>query len=374
MTDLALHLDASRARAACLTPSGSYLPVLDSHGRSAMPLVVAEGLRGELLSGRTASEVLLEKPESACGTFLPHVGTGRLFRFGSREADPAQLLVTVLNSFRRAQARTASLALTTPGYLDEAAVTEIARAVESGGWKVKVAAPSALAVWSAARQYTAAPTGLVCECDEHAMVLSLIEESGGRSRVKALRVLRNVGFPYWRRAIAAGLADATVRACRRDPRATPGLDGVLGRHIAGWIDEDGPPAKNAPLALEGTGWAVRLNITIDQVIDWCSKPLLVMRQAVTELATDSSLASPAKSLVLASTTRLPGIDRLAQSLHENVGGPLLPDALLGEQLAWIGAIRQQKAAPGLWRDAPVFDVGQPAPKDPDRTHLIQAGA
>ena len=92
MTDLALHLDATRARAACISPSGSYLPVLDTHGRSAMPLVVAVGLRGELLTGRSAWDVLLEKPESACGAFLPHVGTGRLFRFGNREADPAQLL------------------------------------------------------------------------------------------------------------------------------------------------------------------------------------------------------------------------------------------------------------------------------------------
>jgi len=374
MTDLALHLDATRARAACISPSGSYLPVLDTHGRSAMPLVVAVGLRGELLTGRSAWDVLLEKPESACGAFLPHVGTGRLFRFGNREADPAQLLATVLDSFRRLQVRAASVALTTPGYLDEAAVTEIARAVESGGWKVKVAAPSALAVWSAARQQTAAPTGLVCECDEHAMVLSLVEESAGRSRVKALRVLRNAGYPAWRRAIAAGLADATVRSCRRDPRATPGLDAVLGRHISAWIDEDGPPLKTLPLALEGTGWSVRLNITIDQVVEWCSKLLVSMRHAAMELLADPSVASPAKSLVLASTSRLPGIDRLAHALHDNIGGSLLPDALLMEQLAWIGAIRSQKATAGLWRDAPVFDPVSPTQKEADRADLIQAGA
>jgi len=69
---------------------------------------------------------------------------------------------------------------------------------------------------------------------------------------------------------------------------------------------------------------------------------------------------------------LPGFDRLAQVLHDNIGGSLLPDALLLEQLAWIGAIRGQKATAGLWRDAPVFDPAES--KNTDRAHLIQAGA
>ena len=93
-----------------------------------------------------------------------------------------------------------------------------------------------------------------------------------------------------------------------------------------------------------------------------------------ELLADPSVASPAKSLVLASTTRLPGIDRLAHALHDNIGGSLLPDALLMEQLAWIGAIRSQKATAGLWREAPVFDPVSPTQKEADRAHLIQAGA
>jgi hypothetical protein len=65
---------------------------------------------------------------------------------------------------------------------------------------------------------------------------------------------------------------------------------------------------------------------------------------------------------------------LAQVLHDNIGGSLLPDALLLEQLAWIGAIRGQKATAGLWREAPVFDPVSPALKETDRAHLIQAGA
>jgi hypothetical protein len=152
------------------------------------------------------------------------------------------------------------------------------------------------------------------------------------------------------------------------------LDALLGRHISAWIDEDGPPLKTLPLALEGTGWSVRLNITIDQVVEWCSKLLVSMRHAAMELLADPSVASPAKSLVLASTTRLPGIDRLAHALHDNIGGSLLPDALLMEQLAWIGAIRSQKATAGLWRDAPVFDPVSPTQKEADRADLIQAGA
>ena len=39
MSDIALHLDSTRARAACLGPSGVMVPVLDSMGQVAMPMV-----------------------------------------------------------------------------------------------------------------------------------------------------------------------------------------------------------------------------------------------------------------------------------------------------------------------------------------------
>lgn len=360
MSDIALHLDSTRARAACLGPSGVMLPVLDSTGQAAMPLVLAEGNRGELLSGRQAAAMAVDSPSRARGPFLNQLGTPS---FGRQGADPVRLLELSLEPMKRIRKRDSTVAMTAPAYLDATMLAATARAVESAGWKVRVATSSAMALWCAAREQVAAPSGIVCECDEHAFSLSMVVEHAGRLGVRAVRVLRNLSLSVWRKAVISGLADATVRACRRDPRADARLDGVLARHAASWLDEEAPPARPSALELGGTGWNTRLTITPAQVTDWCAPLLRSLGAAVSEL---QMAAGPAKALVLASTARLPGVTRLAGALHENWLGPLHPDALLEAQLAWLGAVNRGEAEPGLWREAPVFNpsealAGQGAP-------------
>lgn len=363
MSDIALHLDSTRARAACLGPSGVMLPVLDAMGQAAMPLVLAEGSRGELLSGRQASAMALDSPSRARGSFLNQMGTPQ---FGGHGADPVRLLELSLEPMKRIRKRYSTVSVTAPAYLDAAMLTATARAVESAGWKVRVASSSALALWCAAREQAAAPSGIVCECDEHAFSLSLVAEHGGRVFVRAVRVLRNLSLPAWRKAVISGLADAAVRACRRDPRADARLDGVLSRHAASWLDEEAPPARPSALEFNGNGWNARLTITPGQVIDWCAPLLRFLGAAVSELQMAAGAAGPAKALVLGSTVRLPGVTRLAEALHENWLGPMHPDALLEAQLAWLGAVNRGEAEPGLWREAPVLTpsealAGQGAP-------------
>lgn len=360
MSDIALHLDSSRARAACLGPSGVMLPVLDTMGQAAMPLVLAEGNRGELLSGRQALAMALDSPSRARGPFLNQLGTPH---FGRHGADPARLLEMAIEPVKRIRKRDSTVSMTAPAYLDASMLTAAARAVESAGLKVRVATSSALAVWCAAREQAAAPTGIVCECDEHAFSLSLVAEHGDRVCVRAVRVLRSLSLPAWRKAVISGLADATVRACRRDPRADARLDGVLARHAASWLDEEAAPARPSALEFNAAGWDVRMTVTPGMVIDWCAPLLRTLGAAVSELQT---AAWPAKAFVLASTVRLPGVTRLAGAVHENWVGPAHPDALLEAQLAWLGAVNRGEAEPGLWRDAPVLNpsealAGQGAP-------------
>lgn len=366
MSDTALHLDSTRARAACLGPSGVMLPVLDAMGQAAMPMSVAEGPRGELLAGRHAFLAASETPSRAHGPFLHQLGAIGATRVGRHEASPGRLLELSLEPMKRIRNADSYVSLAAPAYLDDTALTAAARAVESAGWKVRVAAPSALALWCAAREQAGAPSGIVCECDEHALSLSLLGEEAGRIRIRAVRVLRHLALPSWRRAVIAGLADATIRSCRRDPRADSRLEGVMARHAASWLDEEAPPARTATLELKTTDWNVRLKINPGQVVDWCASLLRSLGAAVTELQMADGAAGPAKALVLASTVRLPGVTRLAEALHENWLGPLHPDAPLGAQLGWLAAIGRGDAGPGLWREAPVFDqaealAGQGAP-------------
>lgn len=350
MSDIALHLDSTRARAACLGPSGVMVPVLDPMGQVAMPMVVAEGHRGELVSGRQAAMLALDHPSRWSGHFLPNIGAAR---FGRHGADTARLLELSLEPMKRIRKRDSIVSMTAPAYLDDSLLTVTARAVESAGWKVRVASSSALALWCAAREQAAAPSGIVCECDEHAMSLSLVAENGDRVSVHAVRVLRNLSLSAWRKCIVSGLADATVRSIRRDPRADSRLDGTLARHAASWLDEEAPPARPTALELNGNGWNAKLTITPGQVIDWCAPLLRLLGKAISELQAVAGATGPAKALILASTARLPGVSRLAESLHENWLGPLHPDAQLEAQAGWLGAVNRGEADPGLWRSAPV---------------------
>lgn len=356
MRDIALHLDSTRARAAGVGPSGFMVPIPGAMAFSSMPLVVAEGSRGELLTGRQGFLLSLEEPGRARRPFLPMVGA-----LGHRgeETDPSAFLARALEPMKRIWTRDASLALAVPAYLDDMAVTAAARAVESTGWKVRIAAPSALAAWCAVRELAGTPSGIVCECDEHALSLSLVEESAGWARRRLVRVLRHLALPAWRRAVVAGLADATVRYCRRDPRADPGLDAVLARQGAAWVDEEAPPPRTATLELGGSGWNATLVVEPRQVGEWCAPLLGSLRSAVMEMQAAAGPDGPAKALVLASTARVPGIASLAESVHENWVGPLHPDAPLQAQLAWLGSVGRGEAFPGLWREAPVSELVGP---------------
>ncbi|MFM7538815.1 MAG: hypothetical protein ACKO9Z_04060 [Planctomycetota bacterium] len=343
---IALHLDATRARAACLGPSGAFVQALDSSGMANIPMVVAAGGRGGVLCGRQAVAAMLEQPSRAAGSFLHLLGIPGANVLG---ADPHRLLEAAVEPLGRIGRRDSAVCLAAPGYLDDTALTAAAKAVESAGWKVRVAAPSALALWAAARSQASAPTGIVCECDDRALTLTVVEEHGGWVRVGCSRVLRPLALPAWRKAIVSGMADAVIRECRRDPRATPGLDGALSRQAMRWLDEDSPPPRSATLELAAAEWSVKLPVTREMTTRWCAPLLRSLQAAVSEL----QALWPVKALVLGSTANLPGVALLAEALHENWLGPLDANGPLLAQLDWLEALGRDEASAGLWREAPL---------------------
>lgn len=362
MHEAALELDGNRARVRWTAPGQVTVPVLTHSGRESWPVLVADGGRS-ILTDEEALELARTDPSRVLGDFLHGLGTTRQFTAGNLGLDSAEALRQVLQAIKRRQPPRVETALGYPAYLDDAAATEAARAADLAGWRVQVAVPSALAWWAAARALPGLPGNrsalrrrwwLVVEADNHGVSLTGVRVEGEHGVVVLRRTIRQLGGRAWLNRVQAGLADAVIRRCRRDPRALAETCHVLAARVGEMASQEIPYQAPGWVELTGKGWGCRLRPTERDVAGWCA-PLVgqLAREVENWRPRLDELGSPG-GLVLAPGARLPAVEQWASDWTERLGVPLaLPSEHAGcdTLLLWLQATRQGKIAPGLWRQA-----------------------
>lgn len=362
MHEAALELDGNRARVRWLAPGQVSFPVLSPSGSESWPVLLADGGR-IILTDEGALEVHRLDPDRSLSGFLPGLGTTRQYNAGNLVTDAAEALRQVLQSIKRSQPPLAETALGYPAYLDDTAATEAARAADLAGWRVRVAVPSALAWWAATRAMPDLPGNratkrrrwwLVVEADHHGIHLTGVRVEGDHGVVAVRRTLRLLGGRAWFNRIQAGVADAVIRRCRRDPRALPETSQALAARIGEMACQEIPYKVPVRVELSGNGWSCGFRPTSRDIESW-AVPLVVQLARETESWRPrlEELGDPG-GLVMAPGARLPAVEAWARDWCERLGIPLaLPPEQAGCEtlLLWLRATRQGSVAPGLWRQA-----------------------
>ena len=372
MHEAALELDGNRARARWLAPGQVSFPVLSPSGRETWPMLLADGGR-TVLTDEAALEIHRADPDRSLADFLPGLGTTRQYQAGNLLTDAAEALRQVLQSVKRSQPPLAETALGYPAYLDDTAATEAARAADLAGWRVRVAVPSALAWWAAARAMPDLPGNrptkrrrwwLVAEADHHGIHLTGIRVEGDHGVVAIRRTVRQLGGKAWFNRIQAGVADAVIRRCRRDPRALPETSQALAARVGEMAGQETPYSNPVRVELSGNGWSCAFRPTARDIETW-SVPLVLQlaREAEGWRNRLEELGDPG-GMVLAPGARLPSVEGWARDWCERLGIPLAlpPDHAACENLLlWLRATRQGSVAPGLWRQATAPKLPPPKP-------------
>lgn len=385
MHEAALELDGNRARVRWAAPGQIVLPVLTASGRETWPVLVGDGGR-VVLTDEEALETSRKDPGRVLGDFLHGLGTSRQFNAGGMTLDAGEALRHLLQAIKRRQPPLAETALGFPAYLDDTAATEAARAADLAGWRVQVAAPTALAWWAAAhsqpnlpghRQTMRRRWWLVVEADNHGISLTGIRVEGEHGVVAIRRTARQLGGRAWFNRVQAGVADAVIRRCRRDPRALPESCHKLAARVGDFASQEIPYQNPDWIELTGIGWSCRLRPTAEDIAAWC-RPLVaqVAREAEGWRSRLDELGAPG-GLVIAPGARLPGVDIWAKDWCGRLGVPLampMDQAACDVLLAWLQAVRQGKVAPGLWRQATAPLAAQPAAPQPLRETTPQGPA
>lgn len=370
MHEAALELDGNRARVRWAAPGQVVLPVLTASGREIWPVLVGDGGR-VVLTDEDALEASRKDPARVLGDFLHGLGTSRQFNAGGMTLDAGEALRHLLQAIKRRQPPLAETALGFPAYLDDTAATEAARAADLAGWRIQVAAPTALAWWAAAHGQSNLPGHrptmrrrwwLVVEADNHGISLTGIRVEGEHGVVAIRRTARQLGGRAWFNRVQAGVADAVIRRCRRDPRALPESCHRLAARVGDFASQEIPYQNPDWIELTGTGWSCRLRPTTEDIAAWC-RPLVaqVAREAEGWRNRLDELGVPG-GLVIAPGARLPGLEAWARDWSGRLGVPLaMPadHAACEVLLAWLQAARQGRMAPGLWRQATAPCGAQP---------------
>jgi hypothetical protein len=362
MHEAALELDGNRARVRWAAPGQVVLPVLTASGKESWPLLLAGGGRG-LLTDEEALEASRAQPELVLGNFLHGLGTNRHFSAGSLSLDAAEALRHSLLAIKRRQPPLVETAMGYPAYLDETAATEAARAADLAGWRVQIAVPSALAWWAAARAMPDLAGNratmrrrwwLVVEADNHGMSLTGIRVEGDHGVVGIRKTLRQLSGKTWFNRVQAGLADAVIRRCRRDPRALAESSNTLAARVGEMAAQEVPYRNPGWIELGGVGWNCRLKPTGDDIAAWCGSLVAQLAGEVESWKSRLDELGAPGGVVLAPGARLPAVDLWARAWCGQLGIPLAqPADHVGCDvlLAWLQSSRQGKVAAGLWQQA-----------------------
>ncbi|MFM8931205.1 MAG: hypothetical protein ACKOS8_04915, partial [Gemmataceae bacterium] len=336
------------------------------------PVLLADGGR-TILTDEDALEVHRADPDSSLSDVLTDKGTTRQTNAGNLVTDAAEALRQVLQSIKRSQPPLAETALGYPAYLDDTAATEAARAAALAGWRVRVAVPSALAWWAAARALPDLPGNrptkrrrwwLVAEADHHGIHLTGIRVEGDHGVVAVRRTLRQLGGRAWFNRIQAGVADAVIRRCRRDPRALPETSQALAARIGEMAGQEMPYSAPVRVELYGNGWSCGFRPTGRDIKTWAVPLVLQLaREAEGWRPRLEELGDPG-GMVLTPGARLPAVEGWARDWCGRLGIPMAlpPDHAACETLLlWLRATRLGSVAPGLWRQATAPKTAPPKP-------------
>ncbi len=309
MSLVGLDLNASRARAVA-GPTAQKLSLLRLDGEN-VELPLALSLEGRVPAvGHAGLAHTRARPHLACLDFLPYLGSSRTWQAADEEIDAERALELTFDALSHSMGRSAGIACTIPGYLDETQTVQFYRIAAHTRLPLvgSISAPVAAVL---ASPYVHDPAGekglaLVIDCDGHALTWSAVERDQTQLRLRMVQPGSHLGRGVWLRKLLDGVASRCVRTSRRDPRESAATEQTVYEQLIGMIDQGAP--RVVQLHVQGSGWFANLMLQHDELAGMVA-PLL--RQFAADLesvfATTETIGRLACVVVTNAAAGLPGL-------------------------------------------------------------------
>jgi hypothetical protein len=278
--------------------------------REDLPLVLC--LQGRTPEVGTPGLVLCrERPDLTYRDFLPYLG----HVFGAPQPwrprtslDPQQALGVLFQKLRRLCTTRGEACCALPPYLDETQVHLVYQAAEQAGFRLDASAASPLAAALAARaERPWSGTALLIDLDDHALWVSVLQESEREARLLETYLYPELGLARWKMRLLNALADCCILQSRRDPRAFSTAEQSL------YLQLDAIMAScvqnhSANVVFQAGQWHQHMVLPPDDTESFCeglTRPLLADVQALFNTRWPDK--TPTAILLSAQAANLPGL-------------------------------------------------------------------
>jgi hypothetical protein len=327
MTALAgLDLNATRLRAVAGPPGAFAAPVFLEAPQHVLPLCISLA-NGKPEVGQAALRLCRRSPHLFYSGFLPTLGqeedSGRRWFHARQRPSSNQALGLAFQQVGPALDRSTGLVLALPDYLTPAQVPAVFTLAEKARLPVLGSLPTSLAcALAAASEQAWSEACLVVDIDEHALILSTIQEAGGEAHLLDSAVLPHLGFGLWKDRLLNGLADRCIVQSRRDPRSSAvaeqslfdQLDGILDACKQGWL---------VNVVFHADQWYQNLMLQPEDTIGFCAPLVRQVRSVLERLFQASWPKGPPRVLLLtAEASRLPGLTTALQDHMDDWDEPV----------------------------------------------------
>jgi hypothetical protein len=385
MNHVGLDLNASRARgvAGRVGDFPTTLPLASPAAE--LPLCLHLG-DGAPVLGAAGLGLCRRQPHQVYRSFLPALGepadAGRRWLTRPHQLDAGQALGLVLHQLYQTCRGAAGVVLALPDYLTPVQVDLATILAGQAGLPILGSLSSALALALAAHSEQAwFGTAVVVDLDDHALSLSVVQDTGGHAHLLGHMALPQLGLSAWKGRLLDALADVCILQSRRDPRESSVAEQALFDQLDG-ILEDSRHGRMMNVVFQTEHWYQNLVLQPEDTIGFCA-PLV--RQVLAELdrifQASWPKGSPRTLLLTAAAGLLPGLVPALQSYmgswetlgaaadgdtEEDFGLGLLSEGEPGEPEPVI-VLSPEAAARGAHAVAAHFQRG-----DLERRHLDSA--
>jgi hypothetical protein len=307
MTLVGMDLSSTRARAVNGPDSVAPVPLALEDDHAEFPLALSLESRS-LTVGRYALASCRKMPHLACLDFLPHLGGQRVWAVGKQRIDAARALSLVCATVAPRFAKTQSIALTLPTYLDGRQRSHLGQIAANARWRVSatVAAPVAAAL-ALFEQLQHGGLVLVGDVDGHCFTWSAVEIRDDRAALLEATPLTAAGRSAWIRRLLDGIAIRCVRNTRRDPRESADAEQGLYDQLADRLDNR-PEASRAEFIIQTSQWFQNLMLEAEELRTWCAPLVSQVIASMLDVRDQSGQHGPIAGILLTSSAgRLPGL-------------------------------------------------------------------